>query len=299
MSWPTLEWLVRSPHLRAVASGSIKALAVGVVFYFIVFLLERASGATTRQYGSRGFLHDAAYWFYYRSGLDRLLFTAALFGFLGSKLAFLQLPFLNNLSPVWRGILWLLVTDFTTYWVHRVQHASRFVWAFHATHHSQEQLNFATTTRFHPVDHWFADTVKFVPQMALGASPLSWLPLYLAMDFVTITQHSRIAWRLGPLSKVLVTPWFHSFHHSTDPRHYNKNFGGLLSIWDHMFGTAVDAPEQPREYGLVDIKMPTFLSTLLRPFGILHQTYFQASSRSSRTPPALAPSRSDYGPPNA
>jgi sterol desaturase/sphingolipid hydroxylase (fatty acid hydroxylase superfamily) len=296
MWWPTFEWLFHSPLLRAVARGCLKAMVIGIVFYFIIYLLERASGATTTQYRSRGFLQDVAYWFYYRSGLYRLLFTATLFGFLGPRLAFLQFETVNNLSPVWRGLLWILVSDFTTYWVHRLQHASGWIWAFHATHHSQEQLNFATTTRFHPVDHFLADTVKFIPQMALGASPLSWLPLYLAMDFVTVTQHSRIAWRLGPLSKVLVTPWFHSFHHSTDPRHHNKNFGGLLSIWDHMFGTAVDAPEQPKEYGLTDVRMPTLLSTLLRPFGLLHERYFRRSSRSNMRG-NRATSRSEYEPP--
>lgn len=298
MSWVTPDLLVHLPQLRAVAMGCLKALAIGVVFYFIIFLLERASGGTTRQYSSRGFLHDVVYWFYYRSGLHRLLFTATLFGFLGPRLAFLQIPALNGLSPISRGVLWLLVADFTTYWLHRIQHASRLVWAFHATHHAQEQLNFATTTRFHPVDHFLVDTVKFFPLLALGASPLSWLPLYLTMDFVAIAQHSRIAWRFGPLSKVLVTPWFHSFHHSTDPSHFNKNFGGLLSIWDHMFGTAVDAPEQPKEYGLTDIKMPTFLSTLWRPFALVHEMYFRPSAGPNNAG-ALATSRSEYRSPDA
>jgi sterol desaturase/sphingolipid hydroxylase (fatty acid hydroxylase superfamily) len=274
--------------LRHVIHGCLLALIIGAVFYFLIYMLERASGGTTEQYRSRGFLQDVAYWFYYRSGLDRLLFTAALFSFLGTRLAFLQLRIVGNLHPIVRGILWILLADFCSYWVHRLQHASRFVWAFHSTHHAQEQLNFATTTRFHPVDHFISDTLKFVPQMTLGASPMSWLPLYLLMEFVLNAQHSRIKWRLGAVSRVFVTPWFHSFHHSTDPRHYNKNFGGLLSIWDHIFGTAVDAPEQPTEYGLRDIKMPTLLSTLLQPFGLLRQMYAQASSSSSNPRNAIA-----------
>ena len=172
-----------------------------------------------------------------------------------------------------------------------------FVWAFHATHHAQEQLNFATTVRFHPVDHFISDTLKFVPQMTLGASPMSWLPLYLVMEFVLNTQHSRIKWRFGVLSRVFVTPWLHSFHHSTDPRHYNKNFGGLLSIWDHMFGTAVDAPEQPSEYGLEDVKMPTLVSTFVVPFRLLRQFNDQASSNSSNARNAIVIPRSAGEPP--
>jgi sterol desaturase/sphingolipid hydroxylase (fatty acid hydroxylase superfamily) len=127
---------------------------------------------------------------------------------------------------------------------------------------------------------------------------MSWLPLYLVMDFVANIQHSRIKWRLGPLPRILVTPRFHSFHHSADPRHYNKNFGSLLSIWDHIFGTAVDAPEQPTEYGLKDIKMPTFLSTLVLPFGLLRQMYAKVSPSSSDTRTAIAVSRSADEPPS-
>jgi sterol desaturase/sphingolipid hydroxylase (fatty acid hydroxylase superfamily) len=289
MTWRHIaELLFHSATLRNVAGGFLSALKYGVVFYFIVYLLERASGGKSKQYRTRGFLQDVAYWFYYRSGLNNLLFMAGLFSFLGPRLTFLQFKMVTSLHPIVRGILWFLLADFCDYWVHRLQHASRFTWAFHSTHHAQEQLSFATTARFHPVDYLISNTLTFFPLFMLGASPKSWLPLYLALDFITITLHSRITWRFGSLSRVFVTPWFHSFHHSTDPRHYNKNFGGILTIWDHMFGTAVDAPEQPAEYGLPDVKMPTLLSTLVVPFRLLRQLYAQPSSRDSRnTRPAV------------
>jgi sterol desaturase/sphingolipid hydroxylase (fatty acid hydroxylase superfamily) len=283
-----LDALLNFAPLRQVVHGCLFALKMAVVFCFFIYLMERLSGGTTEQYHSRGFVQDVAYWFYYHSGLNQILFLAALFSFLGPRLAFLQLKIISGLHPIARGILYFLLADFCTYWVHRLQHASRFVWAFHSMHHAQEQLNFATTTRFHPVDHFISDTLKFVPQMTLGATPMSWLPIYLIMMFIASCQHSRIKWRLGLLSKVLVTPWFHSFHHSTDPRHYNKNFGGVLSIWDHIFGTAMDAPEQPTEYGLPNVKMPTFISTLEVPFRLLRQLYAQPSSQGSRdTRPAV------------
>jgi sterol desaturase/sphingolipid hydroxylase (fatty acid hydroxylase superfamily) len=291
MNWAHIsELLVHA--LRRVAGGSFRALELGVVFYSLVYLLERASGGTTKPYRSRGFRQDLAYWFYYGSGLNQILFLAAFFSFLGPKLALLHLNIVTNLHPIARGILWIALADFTSYWVHRLQHSSRFLWAFHSTHHAQEELTFATTSRFHPVDHCISDILKFIPQMTLGATPLSWLPLYLVLEFVAITQHSQIKWRLGTLSRVLVTPWFHSFHHSTDPRHYDKNFGSLFSIWDRMFGTAVDGPEQPTEYGLRDIKMPTLLSTIVLPFGLLRQMYAQNSARSSNARNAIVISRS-------
>ncbi len=288
MTWRHIsESLLHFAPLRDVAHGCLRALVVGVVFYLLVYLLERASGGTTEQYRSQGFLQDVAYWFYYRSGLNQLLLMAAVFNFLGPRLAFLQLKMMTNLHPVVRGILWFLLADFSSYWIHRLQHASRFMWAFHSTHHAQEQLNFATTSRFHPVDHFISNSLSFVVLIMLGASLKSWLPFYLASESITNTLHSRITWRLGALSRVFVTPrfhtpWFHSFHHSTDPRHYNQNFGAFLSIWDHIFGTAVDAPEQPAAYGLPDVKMPTLLSTLVVPFRLLRQLYAQPSSHDAR-----------------
>lgn len=181
-----------------------------------------------------------------------------------------------------RGILCFVTADFSDYWIHRLQHRSRFLWAFHSTHHSQEDLNFLTSTRFHPVDHCISNTLRFIPLLILGASPSTWLPLYLVTDFINITLHSRITWRFGILSKILVTPRFHSFHHSTDPGHYDKNFGGCLAIWDHIFGTAVDALQQPAEYGLRDVKMPTLMSTLIQPFRLLPKLYAQTSSSTNR-----------------
>jgi sterol desaturase/sphingolipid hydroxylase (fatty acid hydroxylase superfamily) len=272
-----LEVLIPYAPLRHVVSGSMRALAFGVVFFVMIYLLERASGGQTDQYRTRGFLQDVAYWFYYQSGLNQLILMAALFSLLTPRLAFLQLRMLTGLPLMARVIIWFLAVDFCSYWIHRLQHASRFVWAFHSTHHAQEQLNFATTTRFHPVDHFVFDMLNFVPVLMLGASPLDWLPFILVSKCLALAQHSRIKWRLGPLSAIIVTPRFHSFHHSADARHYNKNFGAYLTIWDRIFGTAMDAPEQPAAYGLADIKMPTLLSTLVVPFRLLRQFYFQPS----------------------
>lgn len=297
MMWRNLiDLLLHSVILRSIAHGCVRALAVGVVFYFIVYLLERVSGGTTAQYRSRGFLQDVAYWFYYRSGLNNLLFIAGLFSFLTAKLTFLPLTFVHSLHPIVRGMIWLVADDFGLYWIHRLQHKWRFMWAFHATHHSQEQLSFATTARFHPVDFFFANTIRLVPLLVLGASPMAWLPLYLSTDFIATALHSRITWRFGLLSKVFVTPRFHSFHHSTDPRYYDKNFGGLLSIWDQMFGTAVDAPEQPAEFGLPQVKMPTLTSTLVQPFRLLRRLYAPASSSSKQILPAVVSRAADEHP---
>src|ERR1700739_3901772 len=112
-----LDVLFHYAPLRQVVHGCLRALAIGIAFYFLIYLLERASGGATEQYRSRGFLQDVVYWFYYRSGLNELLFMAALFSFLGPRLAFLQLKMVMGLPSIVRGMLWFLVADFSAYWV--------------------------------------------------------------------------------------------------------------------------------------------------------------------------------------
>ena len=84
-----------------------------------------------------------------------------------------------------------------------------------------------------------------------------------------------ISWRLGPLYRVFITPTFHSYHHSIDPKHYNKNFsGGVFSFWDYIFGTAVkDTQTPPGRMGLETVRMNTLWSMLVTPFQLVFQAY--------------------------
>ena len=88
-------------------------------------------------------------------------------------------------------------------------------------------------------------------------------------------QHSEVRTRFGPLYKIVVSPTFHSFHQSLRPEHHDRNFGRILSLWDFVFGTAVDEKERAHEYGLAEVEMPTLMSTLLVPFKTIYHTYFK------------------------
>lgn len=123
-----------------------------VALYVVVLAIETAYGARTRNYRTRDFGHDVAYYFYYRSGFHRLFVTAAFFAALSAPLSFLDLKLLTPLPPLAQLAIGLVVTDFSMYWLHRAQHHFRFLWAFHSMHHSQEHLTFASYLRFHPVE---------------------------------------------------------------------------------------------------------------------------------------------------
>jgi sterol desaturase/sphingolipid hydroxylase (fatty acid hydroxylase superfamily) len=252
----------------------LRALVIGLALFLVIYLIERAYRVPDGHYRSRGFLHDVAYWFYYRSGLHHFVFLAALFAALSGPLAALDLRLLSPL-PYWlQALLYMVVADFLVYWIHRAQHHFPFLWAFHTTHHSQQHLSFATSQRVHPVDHLVQDILIFVPLRILGFDEAAWIPMYLLGEFNLAAQHSRIPWRFGLLYRIIVSPVFHSFHHSLDSAHHNRNFAGLFSLWDYAFGTAVrDERAAPAQFGLPSMAPTSVVSTLVAPIRLLRESY--------------------------
>jgi len=258
----------------AFEKSCIKAFVSGLCYYLVFSAIERAHGTYTDNYRSRGFLHDVVYWFYYRMGLDYFLYTAALFSVLKEPLSFFDMQLLTPLPFLLQLVLFALIQDFCVYWAHRAQHHYRFLWAFHTTHHSQEQVNFFTGARFHPLDTLWMMFVAYVPWRMMGGDALIWIPMFFLQFFTIMSHHTRIMWTYGPLYKVLSSPRFHIYHHSTDPAHYNKNYSSYFSFWDYLFGTAVkDDEPRPTRFGLEDVKPAPLWSTLTEPFRLLYAFY--------------------------
>lgn len=256
------------------------ALVLGAGLFFCIYLVERIYGAPRHQYASRSFLHDIAYWFYYRTGLHYFLFLAPMSGLKIESVSSLNVQLLATLPYALQALLYFVILDFFYYWIHRAQHHFRFLWAFHTTHHSQEQLNCFTSLRFHPVDHLVQGFLIYPPLLVLGFSESTWMPVFLLGAFKELVQHSRIPWRFGTLYPVLVSPVFHSYHHSKDPAHHDKNFAGLLSFWDYLFGTAViDDRRGPSRFGLENVVPTTLASTILAPFRLLRDFYGVKATR--------------------
>jgi sterol desaturase/sphingolipid hydroxylase (fatty acid hydroxylase superfamily) len=157
-----------------------------------------------------------------------------------------------ELSPgdwrVWVGAL--LAYDFCYYWVHRFGHQVNLVWASHQVHHSSEYFNLSTALR----------------QTATG-SLLKW-PFYLGLAVVGVPPvvfatvafidllyqvwvHTEQVGRLGWLDRVFVTPSNHRVHHGQNDYCIDRNYGGILVVWDRLFGTfAEERAEEPVVYGV-------------------------------------------------
>ena len=250
-----------------IANNTVRGFKHGIMLFLVIYLLERYYKVRTSQYTSRNFLHDLGYWIYGKSDVARILLVGSWVAFLGRHFSFIQIHSFQSLPAFVRFPVAFIAVDFATYCIHRWQHSHPLLWAFHSVHHSGEQLTFATAARVHPVDNFVMTTLAFFPILLLGQAFDSMaLPVYLSMEVLISIQHCEIPWRFGPLYRVVVSPTFHSFHHSTRPEHHNRNFGRLLSIWDYLFGTAVRDQTRPSAYGLQDWKMPTIKSQLCSPF---------------------------------
>jgi sterol desaturase/sphingolipid hydroxylase (fatty acid hydroxylase superfamily) len=269
------QWLaefVALVHLGQLAKSTALAFLVYSAFLLAVYLLEARGGADPARYRTRHFANDVIYTLFYKGGFFNVLVLAAATNALEPHLGFLRLNLLGGLPwPVGLALFWV-VGDFVTYWWHRLQHGNRFLWAFHSVHHSQEQMTLFTASRRHPLEALSMVILLYfgIFNLVLGIPTRGWMPLAAAITCILSLQHAQLDWRYGRFGRLLVSPRFHAFHHSTDPRHANANFGTVFSCWDYLFGTAVAEQPLPTRYGVDGLGMgESWRSQLLLPFQLL------------------------------
>ena len=148
----------------------------------------------------------------------------------------------------WVWVLLFFADDFSYYWFHRISHESRGFWASHVVHHSSQHYNLSTALRqtwvpmtYFPFWLWMP-AVGFEPWMVLLAQ--AWSLIY---QFWIHTERIR---RL-PIwfEAIFNTPSHHRVHHGVNDQYLDRNYGGILIIWDRLFGTYEPEGERVR-YGL-------------------------------------------------
>ena len=142
--------------------------------------------------------------------------------------------------------------EFAYYWFHRTSHRVRWLWATHAVHHSARELVLPSAIRLGWTEFFSMGWLFFAALILLGFPPLvvaTLLGLNLIYQFPLHTETIR---RLGPLEWVLNTPSHHRAHHSRDAEFLDCNFGGVLIVFDRLFGTFRAEPaDGGLSYGLV------------------------------------------------
>jgi len=148
----------------------------------------------------------------------------------------------------WVWVLLFFADDLAYYWFHRVSHESRVFWASHVVHHSSQHYNLSTALR----QTWVPVTYLpfWLPLPLLGFPP--WTVL-LAQSWSLIYQFGLHTERIGRLPRppeaILNTPSHHRVHHGANEQYLDRNYGGILVIWDRLFGTFEPEGERVR-YGL-------------------------------------------------
>ncbi len=202
-------------------------------------------------------------------------------------------PQLPEIPDGWRialaTFLMVLTFDFCKYWAHYLHHENRFLWPFHALHHSAEVLTPLTAYRNHPV---FLLIRNVIYSLIVGA--VTGIMLFFLMGEISLLtigsanagyvifnalgsnlRHSHIWLSYGPvLEHIFISPAQHQIHHSCAVKHHNKNYGEVFAFWDWMFGTLYIPKEQEiLEFGLADSQgnpieqpHPTLAAALFHPF---------------------------------
>lgn len=168
--------------------------------------------------------------------------------------------------------LTLVLLELPSYWVHRLEHTRPLLWRLHGVHHSAERLYWWNFSRQHPLDNLLT-AFTAVGLVALAGAPEPALAVATAFAVAHgFLQHSNVDLRTGPaLDLVLATARVHRWHHSRVAEESMANYGGVLTVWDHVFRTrrfpADVAP--PEDVGLYPGSPPLpqgFLGQMKAPF---------------------------------
>jgi sterol desaturase/sphingolipid hydroxylase (fatty acid hydroxylase superfamily) len=166
----------------------------------------------------------------------------------GYQHRFLQL----GQAPLWWS--WLLLffaEDLCYYWFHRSHHAVRLLWAAHVNHHTSQYFNLSTALR----QPWFTPItgpIFWLPLALAGFPP----PMILTAEAISLIYqfwiHTETVHKLpAPLEWLLNTPSHHRVHHGKNVSYLDRNHGGVLIVWDRLFGTfAAEDAREPVRYGI-------------------------------------------------
>lgn len=161
-----------------------------------------------------------------------------------------------RLDRAWIVVVLFLAVEFVYYWHHRAMHGARWFWASHAVHHSARHFNLSSGLRL----GWFASLsgnfVFYLPLAVLGFHPAAVFGVLALNLFYQFFLHTEHAPRLGLLEWVFNTPAHHRVHHASNDACLDRNFGGVLIVYDRLFGTFAEAPrDEALSYGVKNARV--------------------------------------------
>ena len=153
-----------------------------------------------------------------------------------------NIGFLNYFNiPIWIAlILAFLCLDLGIWLQHLLFHHISFLWRFHKIHHSDEEVDFTTGVRFHPLEIIISMIYKLILLAIIGPPVALVIIFEIVLNASSIFNHGNIKISKSfdiALRILIVTPNMHRIHHSEEEKETNSNYGFNLSVWDKLFGT--------------------------------------------------------------
>ncbi|MCU0320749.1 MAG: sterol desaturase family protein [Flavobacteriales bacterium] len=181
------------------------------------------------------------------------VFEISLYILLFTWSAPLRESLLGYTSLGWAWYVWvicLVLDDHNFYWHHRLCHNVRILWAAHLPHHSGRMFNLTVSIR----NGWFISFFKPIYWLwmpLVGFEPIMIATCLIVNAFYQFFLHSQLIPSLGWYEKVFNTPYVHVVHHSSNTEYLDRNHGGILVIWDRIYGTWQDPlPGVEPRYGI-------------------------------------------------
>jgi sterol desaturase/sphingolipid hydroxylase (fatty acid hydroxylase superfamily) len=160
-------------------------------------------------------------------------------------------------------LLFYVVEDFGLYWAHRAMH-TQCLWRVHRWHHSPPYLYWLAGIRA-TIPHIFLFNATYIVALPLLRDASSWAFAFIMVEHIIRNNwmHMNVTWNSSRLEWLIVTPRYHSIHHSRDPLHHRSNLGALFTVWDRLFGTYYDPAKAiaPLAFGIEERVPPLRLVT--------------------------------------
>ena len=151
--------------------------------------------------------------------------------------SYLNLELLSVKNP-FTWIIAFLLYDLSYYWMHRMHHEIKILWATHSVHHHGEDFNLSTALR-QTSTGWLWKWVFYMPMIMLGVPGEVFVTVAGVNLVYQFWVHTKHIGHLGVLEKIFITPMNHGIHHAKNKEYIDANYGGVFIIWDRMFGTYI------------------------------------------------------------
>jgi alkylglycerol monooxygenase len=143
----------------------------------------------------------------------------------------------------WAWLLAIVFYDFCYYWNHRLGHESAVFWASHVVHHQSQCYNLSTALR-QTSSGALLSWIFYVP-MAVAGVPTEMFVVAAVVDLLyQYWIHTELVGKLGWFDRWFASPSNHRVHHAVNDRYLDRNYGGILMVWDRLFGTFVEETEK-------------------------------------------------------